>query len=116
MATPQRMFQQVSDELASTRAQIVRISSEMDVLRTGAQNAIAASEARSAALFAQMSASAGTREDRFDIVDFKVAKPDNFHGKREESWKVWSRQFKTYCNVRKSGFKQALDWAEAYQG
>ena len=116
MATPQAMFQQMSDELASTRAQILRISSDMDALRSGAQAAIAASEARSAALFAQMSAGNATREERFDIVDFKVVRPDCFYGKREESWKVWSRQFKTYCNVRKSGFKQALDWAEAFQG
>ena len=85
MATPQAMFQQMSNEFASARAQIVRISSEMDVLRTGAQAAIAASEARSAALFAQMRVGSTAREERFDIVDFKVAKPDSFYGKREES-------------------------------
>ena len=83
METPQVMFRQMSDELASTRAQIVRINSEMDALRTGAQAAIAASEAPSAALFAQMSAGSTARKERFDIVDFKVAKPDSFYGKRE---------------------------------
>ena len=50
------------------------------------------------------------------MVDFKVAKPELFHGKREESWKMWSRQFRTYCNVRKDGFKKALEWAEEYGG
>ena len=116
MAVTPQAFQQMADELASARAQIIRISSDQDALRAQAQQAIAASEARTQALVASMSARDTGREANFDIVDFKVAKPDAFSGRRDESWKVWSRQFKTYCNVRKSGFKQALEWAEKFQG
>ena len=38
--------------------------------------------------------------------------PNVFGGTREESWKNWSRKFKAYCNARKHGFKDALNWAE----
>ena len=116
MAVTPQAFQQMAEELASARAQIIGISSDQDALRAQAQQAIAASEARTQALVASMSARDTGREANFDIVDFKVAKPDAFSGRRDESWKVWSRQFKTYCNVRKSGFKQALEWAEKFQG
>ena len=116
MAATAAQMQQLADELASARAQIVRLSTEQDNLRAQAQAAIAASEARTQALIASMSARDAQANERFDIVDFKVARPDNFRGRREESWKVWSRQFKTYCNVRRHGFRQALEWAEAFQG
>ena len=116
MAATAAQMQQLADELASARAQIVRLSTEQDNLRAQAQAAIVASEARTQALIASMSARDAQANERFDIVDFKVARPDNFRGRREESWKVWSRQFKTYCNVRRQGFRQALEWAEAFQG
>ena len=51
-----------------------------------------------------------------ELVDLKVAKPDNFHSKREKSWKTWARQFDTYCNVRKDGVKKAFAWAKTLEG
>ena len=92
MAATAAQMQQLADELASARAQIVRLSTEQDNLRAQAQAAIAASEARTQALIASMSARDAQANERFDIVDFKVARPDNFRGRREESWKVWSRK------------------------
>ena len=119
MAAP--TMDQMIDELNVARTQVARLAADQDALRASASQATANSEARTAALIAQLASrvgqgGAGGGGDRFDIVDFKVMKPDNFYGKREESWKAWSRQFRTYCNVQKEGFKKALDWAEAYQG
>ena len=50
------------------------------------------------------------------MLDLKVHKPENFHGRRDEPWKVWSRQFKTYCNAIRTGFRKALEWSENFEG
>ena len=109
-------FQQMQNELKTARDQIAALAVAQDTLKQNAQDAIAASEARSAQLARQLAeratANAQSTNERFDLVDFKVNKPEPFSGRRDESWKSWSRQFKTYCNVRKDGMKRALDWAE----
>ena len=103
-------FQQMQDELRTARQQIAALAAEQQALTKNGQEAIAASEARSAQLVRAM-ASAQPGE-KCELVDFKVNKPEPFSGRRDESWKSWSRQFETYCNVRKEGMKQALEWAE----
>ena len=103
------MFQQLSDELNVARAQIAQLSAAQDQLRAQAVAVIAQSEARTAALIQQHNAAGGGSSDRIDLVDSKVSKPAGSHGKREESWKFWSRSFKTYCNVRREGFRKALE-------
>ena len=60
--------------------------------------------------------SRGGGDDSLNIVDFKTAQPEAFRGRREESWKTWSRGFRTYCNIKKTGFRQALEWAENFGG
>ena len=112
----EQAVQQLTDELAQARAQIVRISGEMSTMRAQVAQAIADSEARMAAEIAWVSGGGGTKEEELKMVDFKVSKPTDFYGRREESWKAWSRQFKTYCNAIKSGFRKALEWAEAFDG
>ena len=112
---------QMAAELQQARAQIGQLAASQDQLKAQAMQAIAASEALTNAALAQLHAAGGGGGgpgaiDRIELVDFKVNKPEAFHGKREESWKLWSRQFKTYCNVRKDGFKKALEWAEVYLG
>ena len=110
---------QMANELAVARAQIMRISAEQDTLRAQAQQAVAASEARLMQVIAQNAQTqsrGGGGDDRIDIVDFKTAQPEAFKGRRDESWKTWSRGFKTYCNIKKQGFRQALEWAENFQG
>ena len=110
-------FQQMQNELKTARDQIAALAVAQDTLKQNAQDAIAASEARSAQLARQLAeratANAQSTNERFDLVDFKVNKPEPFSGRRDESWKSRSRQFQTYCNVRKDGMKRALDWAEA---
>ena len=105
---PQAMFNQLSQELNVARAQIAQLSAAQDSLRSEASSAIAASEARTAQLLQQQGGGGGGKGDHIDLVDFKVAKPADFYGKREESWKVWSRAIKTYCNVRCEGFKRGI--------
>ena len=83
------MYQQLADELASAKAQIVRISTEQDQLKAAAQAAIAASEARTKDMIAQINQAGGKQEDSFNIVDFRDTTPGNFHGRRNESWKLW---------------------------
>ena len=106
-------MQQIAAELAQSRAQILRLSSEMDALRANAQQAVAQSEARLMTVIAQSNRGGG--DDKLDIVDFKASQPEPFKGRRDESWKIWSRSFRTNCNVRKQGFRQALEWAENFQ-
>ena len=67
--------------------------------------------------FAQQAmATAQSPNEKFDLIDLKINKPEHFHGKRDESWRAWSRQFKTYCNARKEGMRTALEWAESFEG
>ena len=112
-------FQQVQAELRAAREQITAIATAHEDLKKQAQEAIAASEARSGQLARQLTQQALTAQspnERFDLIDFKINKPDPFHGERDESWRAWSRQFKTYCNARKEGMRTALDWAESFEG
>ena len=86
------MFQQLAEELNVAHGQIAQLSAAQDTLRVQAASAIAASEARTAALIQQQNTSGfgggGGKGDWLELVDFKVAKPADFHGKREESWKL----------------------------
>ena len=109
---------QLTNELSLARAQIMRISAEQDALRAQSQASVAASEQRLMAVIAQSQGNSGGGggEDRLDMIDFKAAQPEAFRGRREESWKMWSRTFKTYCNMKKQGFRQALEWSENFQG
>ena len=113
---PEAQLAQMANELAVARAQIMRISAEQDSLRAQAQQAVAASEARLLQVIAQSAQTQSRGDDTLNIVDFKTAQPEAFKGRREESWKTWSRGFKTYCNIKKQGFRQALEWAENFPG
>ena len=116
MALPvEQQVAQLTDELAQARAQLLRVSNEIAATRNQAAQAIADSEARTAALIARIGAEGG-RGDEIKMLDLKVHKPDNFHGRRDEPWKVWSRQFKTYCNAIRTGFRKALEWSENFEG
>ena len=102
MAVSAAQIQQLPDELAAARTQTVRSSTEQDNLRAQAQAAIAALAARMSALIAQQSSRDAQAEEKLDMVDFKAPQPEAFRGRREESWKVWSRFSKTYCKVRRN--------------
>ena len=53
------------------------------------------------------------KEERVDLIDIKAMNPGNFGGTATESWRLWSKRVKAYCNARTPGFRKALDWAEA---
>ena len=103
--------QQLQQELGQARAQILRQADALAALRAECDQAIRASEERTRQLLAAQAAAAPPN-DRFDIIDFKAVAPAAFNGRREESWKKWSRKFRTYCNARRDGFRAALQWAE----
>ena len=107
---PLQQLQQVAAELAQAREQILRQASALDLLRAQTLAELQASEARTRALVASLQPTRG--DDKFDVVDFKSATPSAYSGRRDESWKKWSRKFRTYCNCRKDGFRAALVWAE----
>jgi Rad3-related DNA helicase len=113
---PLTRLAQVVTELAQAREAILRQAAALDLLRTQTQAELAASEQRTQRLVASWQTTQPSRgDDRFDVIDFKSASPTAFSGRREESWKKWSRQFRTYCNARKDGFRAALVWAEQSQ-
>ena len=48
-----------------------------------------------------------------ELVDVKSMKPQVFSGEAQESYKQWAKRVKAFCDARRPGFRQALDWAEA---
>ena len=53
------------------------------------------------------------RKQNCDLLDIGTLKPTEFKGERSEKWRPWARKLKAYCNAKQSGFKRALEWAEA---
>ncbi len=51
-------------------------------------------------------------ERGMQLVDVKTMQPVIFSGKLQESYKHWAKKVKAFCNARKPGFRQALEWAE----
>ena len=39
--------------------------------------------------------------------------PERSVGGEKESWRLWAKRVKAYCNARTPGFRKALEWAEA---
>ena len=112
----EQTVQQLTAELSQARSQIIELSQRQDDILRTARMEIQAAETRLQDVInrTSMAASSGGNNDsnRFDVLDFKSVVPTAFHGKREESWKRWSRRFRTYCNARREGFRMALTWAE----
>ena len=104
----EQTVQQLVNELAQARDQILQLSRRQDEILQTARAELQAAEARLQQSIAQGASSDG----RFDIIDFKAIAPTSFYGKRDESWKRWSRRFCTYLNAKKEGFRVALEWAE----
>ena len=50
------------------------------------------------------------RKQNCDLLDIGTLKPTEFQGERAEKW---AKKLKAYCNAKQSGFKRALEWAEA---
>ena len=109
----EQTVQQLVNELAQARDQILQLSRRQDDLLQTTRAELQAAEARLQQAIAQgNTAHGGNDTNRFDIIDFKSIAPTSFHGKREESWKRWSRRFCTYLNAKKEGFRMALEWSE----
>ena len=53
-----------------------------------------------------------SRRDELNLVDIKTMQPSIFSGKASDSYKCWSKKVKAFCNARKDGFRQALEYCE----
>ena len=51
-------------------------------------------------------------KQQFDLLDSKELKPDHFRGRASETFKPWARKFEAFYNSKRSGFREALEWAE----
>ena len=49
---------------------------------------------------------------KFELLELKDLKPDKFRGRKTENFKTCAEKSKAYCNVKRQGFRQALEWAE----
>ena len=108
----EQTVQQLMNELAQARDQILQLSRRQEEVLQTARAELSAAEARMQQMIARNNVGGGNDEGRFDIIDFKSIAPTSFHGRRDESWKRWSRRFCTYLNAKKEGFRMALEWAE----
>ena len=85
----------------------VQAAEALDKLRAETDGALKAANARMDGGFGGRD-----REDRMELVDVKTMQPTVFKGGMQESYKQWAKKVKAFCNSRKAGFRQALDWAE----
>ena len=53
---------------------------------------------------------------KFDLIDLKELTPDKFRGRKTDNFKPWAKKLKAYCNAKRSGFRNALEWAEKEPG
>ena len=96
--------------LVLSEQQASRLAEGVDKLKAEMEAAMANAQARIAELEQRGN---GGGQDRIDLVDIKNMDPGTFGGGPSESWKVWSKKVKAYTNARFSGFRAALEWAEA---
>ena len=114
----EQAFTQLQTELHATRAHVVQISAAHDALKA-AHDALNAASHR---LFGERETQIRESEEKlknliftqkFDLIDFKDLKPDQFKGRKTEAFKPWAKKLKAYCNNKRSGFRKALEWAES---
>ena len=102
MTTQQRLV--LSEQQNARLAEgMDKLRSEMEVAMNQAQTRIAELEQRTA----------GNKDRGMELVDIRTMDPGVFGGGPSESWKIWSKKVKAYCNARVQGFRAALDWAES---
>ena len=102
VATQQRLSlsethgQQLADALEKLRVETDRALKEM---QTRMDEAV------------RVTGLAGRREE-MNLVDIKTMQPFVFSGKATDSYKCWSKKVKAFCNARRDGFRQALEYCE----
>ena len=52
------------------------------------------------------------RGSQWHLVDFKTITPEVFKAGANQSYNIWSKKIKAFCNAKLDGFRIALGWAE----
>ena len=99
----------MAQRLQLAEQQGVRLASELEQTKAQTDDALK----RAHEMIKNLEQARAPDKDRMDLVDVKSMAPQSFGGKREESYKQWAKKVKAYCNARRPGFRQALEWAEA---
>ena len=117
-ATPeQQALIALQQEMAQVRGQVAQVSQAYDQLKAAhdalnlaASNAIGQKTDEITAMEEKLRGLIFRQQ--FDLLDAKDLKPDAFRGRKTENFKPWAKKFKAYCNSKRTGFRQALEWAE----
>ncbi len=101
-------------QLQQTREQSVRLAEALDKLRLESLQSV--TELRNALVKADQGLQA-TKQSNFSpskksLVDLKSNEPKKFAGQDSEDVKVWAKAVRSWCNVKRRGFRVALEWAE----
>ena len=91
----------------------IRLASGMDAMKGEMEAAMGQARKQIADLENRGGGGRGGYEDRMDLIDIKSMQPQIFSGEVQESYKQAAKKIKAFCNARRPGFRQALDWAEA---
>mgnify|MGYP001626931964 FL=1 len=102
-ATQKQQMQLMAQQHDALQNAHLVLRAESDALFRTRQEEIAASEKKLERLLFQQ---------KFDLIDAKNLQPEKFKGRRSEAFKPWARKLKAYCNVKRGGFRKALEWAE----
>ena len=118
MTAEQQAITALQRELVDTRTRVQQLVDSHEALKSAhgalniaAQNALAENDMK------MNEAERRLRQlifrQQFDLLDAKELKPDKFRGRATEPFKPRQRKFKAFCNSKRSGFRAALEWAEA---
>ena len=97
-------------EAAQTRDQLTALRAAHDALNRAAQEALAEKDRKIQETESNLKNLIFRQQ--FDLLDSKEIKPDIFRGRATEAFKPWQRKMKAFCNSKRTGFRQALEWAE----
>ena len=112
-------------EMGQTRAQLAHVSSRFDQMAAAHASLQAAhdklrddagrilNERQAEIQQLERSLAGVLKKQHCDLLDLKAMQPSVFTGAKNERWRPWARRIKSYCNAKHTGFKKALEWAEA---
>ena len=99
-------------QLEQSRAHTVTVTENLDKLRNESSGAVQELRAQLAAMKVLLDEKTKTGEKEMQLLNLKHLEPKTFTGAKDDSYKSWAKKLKTYCNVRKEGFRAALEWCE----
>ena len=120
-------FQAIQMQLVSSEQQVANLSTAIDGVRKSASDAVlelrtglAMEQARSAELADKIQqwsdgahgAHGAPRNREMRLVNSKEFAGGKFAGAKNESFKVWSKRVRIFCNSQEPGFKKALESVE----